>query len=557
MKLILPCAIYTRKSSEEGLEQEFNSLDAQRESCESYILSQKSEGWKALSSSYDDGGYSGGNTERPGLRKLLEDIRAKRIRIVVVYKVDRLTRSLADFAKMIELFDANDVSFVSVTQQFNTTSSMGRLTLNVLLSFAQFEREVTGERIRDKIAASKKKGMWMGGRVPVGYLPCERSLALDEPNAERIREIYRLYLEIGSVPDLKDEIDRRGWVTPTRESRRGKPVGGCSFSRGHLRNILTNPLYRGQIVHKGTIYDGQHSPIIDEALWQAVQEKIAGQLKEHKTRQGAFAACLLAGLLFDGEGRKFSTTQGGRRNSLYRYYICSLSSSNDGANKSGTLSLPASEIEGVVIEALVELLNDQDRIEELIVDANATEAQQCQKPVAVLLEQLSEGSQSDKIDALQTMLDRVTVDRDHIELAVRNFLRTSASKADSNITAGTLINLPIRLKKYGKAMRLVVQPKCNETSRRADPKLGALISKAHDWLSRLTSGRYDGVQAIATEVKMTSSYITRVIYLAYLAPDIALRILSGDHPSELNAKKLLSLVPFPDRWEEQRRLLGM
>lgn len=228
--IALPCAIYTRKSSEEGLEQGFNSLDAQREACEAFILSQKAEGWRVMGA-YDDGGFSGGNVERPGLRRLLADIALKKVRVVVVYKVDRLTRSLADFAKLVELFDANGVSFVSVTQHFNTTSSMGRLTLNVLLSFAQFEREVTGERIRDKIAASKRKGMWMGGFVPMGYSPKDRTLVIDEAQAERVREIFQLYVELRSVYVLKDELDRRGWRTPVRSM---EPPRGGVRSRGGI-----------------------------------------------------------------------------------------------------------------------------------------------------------------------------------------------------------------------------------------------------------------------------------------------------------------------------------
>ena len=252
---VLPCAVYTRKSSEEGLEQDFNSLDAQREACEAFILSQKAQGWKNAGC-YDDGGFSGGNVERPGLQRLLADIKLRRVKVVVVYKVDRLTRSLADFAKMVELFDSHGVSFISVTQQFNTTSSMGRLTLNVLLSFAQFEREVTGERIRDKIAASKRKGMWMGGFAPIGYVPHERTLAVDEPRAQRVREIFQLYLELGCVRRLKLELDARGWKTPERQGKR--PGGGRAFTRGHLYRLLSNPIYIGRIAHKGVIHPGQH-----------------------------------------------------------------------------------------------------------------------------------------------------------------------------------------------------------------------------------------------------------------------------------------------------------
>src|ERR1700739_4056778 len=275
------CAIYTRKSSEEGLEQEFNSLDAQREACQAYIVSQRHEGWTALAARYDDGGYSGGSMERPALQRLLGDIRARKIEIVVVYKVDRLTRSLADFAKIVEIFDAQGVSFVSVTQAFNTTSSMGRLTLNVLLSFAQFEREVTGERIRDKIAASKKKGMWMGGQPALGYDVKERKLVVNEPEAATVRAIFRRYLELGSVRALRDDLSARGFVSKRRVAADGSPYGGQRFSRGALYLMLKNPLYRGQIVHKDKTFLGEHAAIVDEELWAKVQSL----LEEHRVER--------------------------------------------------------------------------------------------------------------------------------------------------------------------------------------------------------------------------------------------------------------------------------
>src|SRR5262245_2047375 len=265
------CAIYTRKSSEEGLEQEFNSLAAQHEACEAYIRSQQHEGWGMAKTHYDDGGCSGGNLERPALQGLLGDIRAGRIDIVVVYKVDRLTRSLADFARLVEIFDGQGVSFVSVTQQFNTTSSMGRLTLNVLLSFAQFEREVTGERIRDKIAASKKKGMWMGGLVPLGYDASGRALVVNPAEAETVRRIFALYRQFSCVRRVKEEADRLGLRTKRRTTTGGAERGGQSFSRGHLYRLLSNPIYIGQIAHKGQLYAGQHPRLIDDETWIAVR----------------------------------------------------------------------------------------------------------------------------------------------------------------------------------------------------------------------------------------------------------------------------------------------
>src|SRR5438477_261310 len=276
------CAIYTHKSSEEGLEQEFNSLAAQCEACEAFIRSQQHEGWVLVRTRYDDGGFSGGNLERPALQQLIADIRAGRIDIVVVYKVDRLTRSLADFARLVELFDAEAVSFVSVTQQFNTTSSMGRLTLNVLLSFAQFEREVTGERIRDKIAASKKKGMWMGGNVPLGYDANERTLVINPAEAETVRRIFALYRELGCVRRVKEEADRLGLRTKCSTTTNGTERGGKTFSRGHLYTLLSNPIYTGQIAHKREYHPGQQPALIDDKTWTAVRNQLAANTSGHR-----------------------------------------------------------------------------------------------------------------------------------------------------------------------------------------------------------------------------------------------------------------------------------
>lgn len=280
------CAIYTRKSSEEGLEQSFNSLDAQREACQAYIQSQRHEGWKVLPTRYDDGGYSGGNMERPALKKLLEDIAAKQIDTVVVYKVDRLTRSLADFAKIVEQFDRQGVSFVSVTQQFNTTTSMGRLTLNVLLSFAQFEREVTGERIRDKVAASKRKGMWMGGVVPLGYDIVNRRLEINPTEADTIRQIYRSYLDLGCVSKLRQHLDGVGIRSKERVSRAGRRSGGTTISRGALYEILKSPVYIGEVHYQGSVYPGQHEAILDRKVWNQVQTRLKENLQAPRRRAG-------------------------------------------------------------------------------------------------------------------------------------------------------------------------------------------------------------------------------------------------------------------------------
>ncbi len=319
------CALYTRKSSDEGLDQAFNSLDAQREACTAYVKSQASEGWKALAAQYDDGGLSGGTMERPALQRLLADIAAGRVDIVVVYKIDRLTRSLADFARMVEIFERHKISFVSVTQAFNTTSSMGRLTLNVLLSFAQFEREVTGERIRDKIAASKKKGMWMGGILPLGYdlpAPGTRTLRVNAEEATAVRQIFTTYLELGSVHALERRLRDAGLLSKRRTSRSGKTTGGKPFSRGALFHLLRNRLYLGRIPHRQTSHPGLHEPIIDQSLFDAVQTKLDANVRRRRSARESVARSPLVGRIFDTDGQPMSPTFAyGKGRRLYRYYV--------------------------------------------------------------------------------------------------------------------------------------------------------------------------------------------------------------------------------------------
>lgn len=318
----LRCAIYTRKSSEEGLEQDFNSLDAQREASEAYIASQVGEGWKAITTRYDDGGFSGGTMERPGLKKLMGDVDAGQIDVVVVYKVDRLTRSLIDFSKIIECFDDKKVSFVSVTQSFNTTTSMGRLTLNVLLSFAQFEREVTGERIRDKIAASKAKGLWMGGAVPFGYDIDGRTLKINDDEAETVRLIYKRYIELKSVPLLYDDIEKRGIKSKVRMSGSGKKTGGTTIGRGALTHILQNRIYLGEIPHRGKVHKGQHKAIVAQEMWDKVQDTFKNNRFDRKpTNKPADDEYWLTGKLFDAGGRPYTPTYtAGRHGKHYHYY---------------------------------------------------------------------------------------------------------------------------------------------------------------------------------------------------------------------------------------------
>lgn len=346
------CAIYTRKSSEEGLDMEFNSLDAQHEACAAYIASQKAEEWQALKARYDDGGFSGGNMDRPGLKQLLADIEAGKVHIVVVYKIDRLTRSLIDFAKLVETFDKYGVTFVSVTQSFNTTTSMGRLTLNVLLSFAQFEREVTGERIRDKIAASKKKGMWMGGVPPIGYKAEDRKLLPDPEYATTVRHIFERYWHWGCVAKLKAELDRQKIYTRAWTSKKGVTHEHASFSRGILYKILKNPVYIGQIAHKGKIYDGQHDGIVDRDLWNKVQVKLAGNAAQPQGHKKTPESDLLKGLLFDPDGNPYSPTYTLKRGKQYRYYISQNLLQYRDHPKGIIARLPAQELEDLVCRAV-------------------------------------------------------------------------------------------------------------------------------------------------------------------------------------------------------------
>src|SRR5882757_2465924 len=354
------CAIYTRVSTEHGLDQEFNSLDAQYDAASAYIKSQAHAGWALIRSRYDDGGYSGGSTDRPDLQRLLDNIRSRKIDVIVVYKVDRLTRSLADFAKLVELFDANGVSFVAVTQQFNTTTSMGRLTLNVLLSFAQFEREVTGERIRDKIAASKQKGMWMGGTVPLGYDVRERRLAVNAKEAETVRLIFQLYTELKSVRLVRAELNRRSIVSKLRSSTAGVKTGGVRFGRGALYQLLGNPIYVGEIRHKRISHPGQHDAIVDRTTWQRVQELLGERAARKRGLSGAKTSGVLTGKLFDENGERLYTCGARKGDRRYRYFVSRKLIREPGHNEGNNgWRLPAEETERAVLAGVKQILSDR------------------------------------------------------------------------------------------------------------------------------------------------------------------------------------------------------
>src|SRR4030081_3537593 len=351
------CAIYTRVSTDQGLEQDFNSLDAQYDASQSYIRSQAHAGWTLVRSKYDDGGFSGGNTDRPALQHLLEDVRARKIDIIVVYKVDRLTRSLADFAKLVELFDQHGVSFVSVTQQFNTTTSMGRLTLNVLLSFAQFEREVTSERIRDKIAASKRKGLWVGGIAPLGYETKDRRITVVEEEAERVRTIFRRYLELGSLNLLMADLRERGIVTKVRSLKTGRTVGGIPFTRGPLAHFLRNRFYVGEVAFKGEVLPGEQPAILDRDLFDAVQATFNDHRNNQTVARGKSDA-LLTGRIYDDRGNRMTPSHARKGGIKYRYYLSSALLHGQPERAGSVRRVPAAEVEALVASAVRGHLGD-------------------------------------------------------------------------------------------------------------------------------------------------------------------------------------------------------
>jgi len=553
-RLTIPCAIYTRKSSEEGLEQDFNSLDAQREACEAYVLSQRHEGWRTIPTRYDDGGYSGGNMDRPALKRLLEDIEQKKIKVVVVYKVDRLTRSLADFAKIVEQFDTKGVSFVSVTQQFNTTSSMGCLTLNVLLSFAQFEREVTGERIRDKIAASKQKGMWMGGGHPMGYIGKDRTLVIDEKNADLIRYIYKRYLALGSVRKLKEELDANCIRTPERVRNSGKAYGGREFSKGHLYIILSNPIYSGQIAHKDKTYPGKHPAIIPQDLWNAVQAKMAENRKGYKKKRSVPSASLLTGRLYDSQGHRLISSHSQKQSRRYRYYVSEPLITDCRDKAPHGLRLPAQELESTVIDSLCDWLNDANAILDAL-QSSPEDIQAIQSQCHHLAEQI-ENDMPERYQIVRQLIKQVTVHPEYLQIDIDpTILQNQKSEDKRDSEATVTLRVPVQVRRCGYAIRLLIAG--SETIRKApDPRLIRQIAKAHDWFGRLTSGKAKSIKDIAVAEGVTNSYVRKIIHRAFLAPDIVRAILNGTQPPELNLELLRKFIPLPIDWNEQRRLLG-
>jgi len=495
------CAIYTRKSSDEGLDQAFNSLDAQREACEAYITSQKHEGWKALPTLYDDGGASGGNLARPALQQLMADVDAGRVDMIVVYKIDRLTRSLADFAKLVDRLDAAGASFVSVTQQFNTSTSMGRLTLNVLLSFAQFEREVTAERIRDKIAASKKKGMWMGGAVPLGYDKADAGLIICKPEAEIVRILFETYLEVGCVRKLKAYADTNQLRTKTRTTKNEQIIEGKPFSRGRLYHLLANPIYAGKIRHKEDVYYGLHEAIISEELWDKVQALILKNTVERKSRRNASNPSPLAGKVFDADGKPLSpshTSKSGRR---YRYYVSKRS--NEESDRDWRIS--ATELETTVSQAIT-----SDRTVQI-------ESQRFS--VAITLD----------------MVTRVKI----VDEVLKIGLKLRDAEEEIQVTAA------YTLRRRGVENRIVLN---KSAERNPDVTLIKRILNAMDWIDRIK--QVQSISELAASENVTPEHIARHISFGYLSPRILNAIATGTQRPDIYASQIAK-VGIPAEWVDQ------
>jgi site-specific DNA recombinase len=492
--------------------------------------------------------------ERPGLQRLLSDIRDKLIDVVVVYKVDRLTRSLADFAKMVEVFDSHGVSFVAVTQQFNTTTSMGRLTLNVLLSFAQFEREVTGERIRDKIAASKKKGLWMGGTVALGYDWCERRLVINEAEAATVRHIFERYLKLRSVRLLKEELARDGIISKARISRKGNRSGSQPFGRGALYELLANPIYLGEIRHRKVRHPGQHLAIVDRAVWDKVQERLRTQAAHHRIDRGAMSSPL-AGKLFDENGEPLYACGANNRTRRYRYYVSRKVILGSSQKTRTGWRLPAPEIESAVARAARQMLADQPAIAVTLQDAGV--------PIGDLQSALDAAERKSErfahdaevADNLRDLIDRVQLENSGIRVSL-NLKRLIAQPIDTRDPASLTMtrSISIEMKRRGVEIRLVIEGE-SARARRPDPALLKAIARGHRWFKELASGRTASVREIAKREGVYDSYVKRLIPLALLAPEIVQSICDGSQPATLTAEVLKHNAPLPLEWTKQREIL--
>ena len=556
----LRCAIYTRKSSEEGLDQDFTSLDAQREACAAYVQSQRHEGWTPVSTRYDDGGYSGGTLNRPALQRLLADIDAGTIDLIVVYKIDRLTRSLSDFAKIVERLDARSASFVSVTQSFNTTTSMGRLTLNVLLSFAQFEREVTGERIRDKIGASKKKGMWMGGFVPIGYDAVDRQLKVNPEEATIVRRIFDLYRAHHNIADVQRTLAAEGVRSKQRPQAKGRGKGGAVYSSGALHSVLSNPLYGGRVRHKDTTYPGLHEAIVSESVWQEAQQiRESRRVNAVHREQGKNP---LLGVIIDEADRRYQaahTTKGGRR---YRYYVSRVPCRGAKTSDAPRARLPANELETQVGDRIGTFLQSAGPLLDAISETNdsARMRQRIVEHARALTKHTSLTAYCSFLRSVRVRPASIDVELDRTALRVALDATSSSPTEDHDLadtpSSAFVLSIASRLYKTGHELRLVLD---NETgtavSAKRDAKLIRLIARGRRWYEELTSGRAPSLRSIAKREALPDAYVSRLLNGSLLAPDIVEHILKGTQPVTLNVEALRTSPPFD--WTDQRKRFGI
>lgn len=548
----LRCAIYTRKSSEEGLEQDFNSLHAQREACEAYIRSQAAEGWCILPETFDDGGQSGGTLDRPSLEMLLSAVRKRRVDVIVIYKVDRLTRSLADFAKLADMLDEYGVSFVSVTQQFNSTTSMGRLMLNVLLSFAQFEREVTGERIRDKIAASKKKGLWMGGLPPLGYEVRDRALVIDEEEAATARTIFALYLQLGTVAQLEAELARRHIHTRIRTLSNGRQVGGRAINKPILYKLLSNPLYIGRTRHKEKTYPGAHGAIIDMQTWEAVQAQLAQNTQGPRKRQhrGVQEVGMLTGLLYDDRGNRFILNHAKKGTKRYRYYVEKRNTEDTDAKPAKLRRIPAKELDRIIRAAICDLVEEPMKLIETLKLSASDEMTLAMQRAERLRHSLDQRFADTWHQVIAPTLQRVTFRMDGITVQFdRNTLRAQLGLCEMAREPGheaeaVDLHLPVRIKTRGAQLKLILPDgSWQNTPPQYDHALIRVVARAHDWFEQLITGKAPSINAVAKAEGVTRSYITRMIRLAFLPPHTVEQLLEGKQSPDITLE-----MEIPLKW---------
>ena len=554
----LRCAVYTRKSTEEGLDQDFNSLDAQFEACAAFIASQAGLGWKGVRERYDDGGISGATMERPALRRLLDDVRKARVDVIVVYKIDRLTRSLADFARIVETLDQAGASFVSVTQQFNTTTSMGRLTLNVLLSFAQFEREVTAERIRDKIAASKKKGMWMGGTVPLGYRVENRKLQVNEEECATVRYLFHRYLELKSVRLLVEDARSRGLHARPVKRRDGSVKVTAPFGRGNLYHLLSNPIYVGRIRHRDKVYDGEHQAIIDKPLFDQVQASLAAGAGERRSPTNRTDSHLLTGLIFDEDGNRIRTAHTNRKGVRYRYYVSQhlVDQRRDGSEG---WRLPADRLDATVEQCLVQFLQNSPMLSEAIeLLAPTGMVHSGILKAGELASTWIEQSRSKRKTLVQTIVQRVDITPGALRITIHptDLVELLLGRRVEPVPDHGPITLerPFTLRRRGVETRLVLTDG-SASNPEPDPALINLVLRAQAYLAALTDGASRSMADIARAHGTTPSEISRILPLAFLSPGITAQIVSGKHPAGLTAQRLSRLPDLPLSWSAQDDLL--